>query len=407
VLRLLGNLAATRLLLPEYFGLMALGNTVVLGLQLFTDVGTAVSVARDKREDREYLDTIFTLQVLRGMALCALSVVLGPVLAVVYDEPRLAWLVPALGVGPLLAGFNSTEILTHQQRLENAPVVRRELAAQLLGVLVMLGWAWWQRDVWALVAGAVAPHGLRALFSQWLGVRNRLHWDWEVARMVLAFAGWIAVGSGLQFLAGQLDRLLLGKLLTLGMLGVYGIALALAEMPRNLLMALAGGVLVPVASRWSGLGRGEFRARMVAGRRPLLAGVGVVILALVGLGGLLVRWLFDARYAEAQWMLPWLAAGLWPAALVLTAEPTLQVLGITRYGAMGFAWKLAFTAVGIPLGFTWFGVAGAVAVVAMNDVPYYGAVQVGLWRNGLAMWREDALFTGAFGLGLVGVWWLG
>ena len=44
ILRLGGNMILTRLLIPEYFGLMALVNVFVVGLQMFSDLGIGTSI---------------------------------------------------------------------------------------------------------------------------------------------------------------------------------------------------------------------------------------------------------------------------------------------------------------------------------------------------------------------------
>ncbi len=66
-LRLISNLILTRLLVPELFGLMALVNTFIIGLNLFSDVGIRPSIIRSERgEDPLFLNTAWTLQVIRG-----------------------------------------------------------------------------------------------------------------------------------------------------------------------------------------------------------------------------------------------------------------------------------------------------------------------------------------------------
>ncbi len=49
-LRLISNLILTRLLIPELFGLMALVNTFIMGLYLFSDIGIRPSIIRSSRE---------------------------------------------------------------------------------------------------------------------------------------------------------------------------------------------------------------------------------------------------------------------------------------------------------------------------------------------------------------------
>src|SRR5204863_421086 len=70
ILRLGSNLILARLLVPEMFGLMALVNTFMMGLQMFSDVGIGPSIIQNRRgDDPAFLNTAWTIQVMRGMAL--------------------------------------------------------------------------------------------------------------------------------------------------------------------------------------------------------------------------------------------------------------------------------------------------------------------------------------------------
>ena len=69
-LRMGCNLILTRLLFPEAFGLMTLVNTVLIGLGMFSDVGTNQSVIQNERgEDPAFLNTAWTIHIIRGFAL--------------------------------------------------------------------------------------------------------------------------------------------------------------------------------------------------------------------------------------------------------------------------------------------------------------------------------------------------
>src|SRR4029077_17164862 len=48
VFRLGGNLILTRLLVPDMFGIMALVNTFLMGLQMFSDVGIGPSIIQNR-----------------------------------------------------------------------------------------------------------------------------------------------------------------------------------------------------------------------------------------------------------------------------------------------------------------------------------------------------------------------
>ena len=68
-------------------------------------------------------------------------------------------------------------------------------------------------------------------------------------------------------------------------------------------------------------------------------------------------------------------------------------IGQPRYAASANFLKTLLTAIGIPVGFWLLGTTGAVLVVAMNDLPYYGRIAYGLWREGLSTWQQDLKAT--------------
>ena len=50
-LRLLSNIFLSRMLVPQYFGLMTLLNTTIMGLTLFSDLGLTPNIVRSPRGD--------------------------------------------------------------------------------------------------------------------------------------------------------------------------------------------------------------------------------------------------------------------------------------------------------------------------------------------------------------------
>jgi O-antigen/teichoic acid export membrane protein len=86
--------------------------------------------------------------------------------------------------------------------------------------------------------GSFASQILQLVWSHYWnsGSPSRLIWNQEVVKEILSFGKWIFVSTALTFFAEQADRLM-GKLLTLDVLGVYGVALTLADIPRSITLA--------------------------------------------------------------------------------------------------------------------------------------------------------------------------
>ena len=268
----------------------------------------------------------------------------------------------------------------------------------------MVIWAWLSPTIWALVAGTLSATIIRLVWSHMLnrGVSDQLAWDSDVISELLRFGRWIWIAGILAFPAAQIDRLILGKIVTWQMLGIYSVAAAIAEVPRSLSMALNGDVIYPAYAKSAHLERAELRARIVRHRGPLLLVLALGIAALTICGDGVMRLLYDRRYAAGEWILPMLALGIWPSALANTIDSSLTAIGQPRYAATANFFKMVFTVIGIPVGYQLMGVAGAVLIVAMNDLPYYGQIAYGLRREGLSSWAQDLKAT-AFLLALIGL----
>lgn len=396
ILRLAFNLILARLLVPEFFGLMALVWTIATGVNLFFDLGIGPAVVRDPRGDSpEFLNTAWTLQIIRGCGLASLCFLLAAPMASFYGDQRLRWILPLIGLSSVAAGLTSTNLISFQRHMVVKPVVVMDLAIQAISGVLMLSWAWFRPSVWALVGGSLAPSVLKMVWSHFLIPERtaRMAWERAAVREILIFGRWVWMASILTFLASQIDRLILGKLLTLQMLGVYSIATMIAEVPRALVLAMLRNVMFPAYSKSARLPRPDLRLRVLRYRSGLLAAMGCAVAALAVGGDVLIRMLYDERYAAGSWMLPLLALGIWPSVLAKTIESSLAAIGKPRYAAFGDLVKVLFTVIGIPLGFSLAGTAGAVIVVALNDIPYYGQIAYGLWREGLSSFAQDLKAT--------------
>jgi O-antigen/teichoic acid export membrane protein len=201
------------------------------------------------------------------------------------------------------------------------------------------------------------------------------------------------MSTAVAFLGTQADRLILGKLIPISVLGVYGIAMTFSEMPRGIAGAVSNKVMLPAASKLADLPREAFRVKILQNRRLLLIGCALLVIGLTSFGDLLILALYDERYVQAAWMLPILALGIWPNLLFETVRQILMAIGLPKYEASGQFLKCLFVCIGLPLGFYLNGLVGAVIVVALNDLPIYGAIAYGLWCEGLSTIKQDIQMT--------------
>lgn len=404
-IRLGGNIILTRLLVPEFFGIMALAGTFVNGLHFFSDIGIGPGIIRSPRgHDPVFLNTAWTLQVIRGIILWLATLALALPAANIYGNPVLAWVVPALGLNAILFGLNSTSIHTLNKDIYLGKISAIELIAKIISLIFMIYFAYIYKNIWSLVIGSIAGTLFTTVSSHFLekNTINRLELNKDSLVELISYGKWIFISTSMMFLATQADRLLLGKFFPLVMFGVYSIAVTFAELPKQVINQLSGKVIFPLISKYSNIPRNELRQKILQKRKLTLAPLALVIALFACFGDVVISLLYDQRYQQAGWMLCMLAIGMWPLVLYSTIDKALYAIGKPNYSAAGNFLKFIYMIILIPFSFNIAGFMGAVLIVAMNDVPVYISTSIGLSREKLSCFRQDIIAT-LFLLGMVSI----
>ncbi|NEQ55591.1 MAG: oligosaccharide flippase family protein [Leptolyngbya sp. SIO3F4] len=414
VIRLVSNLILTRLLAPEFFGVMAIVNSLKIGFVLLSDFGIKQSIVHSKRgDDATFLDTAWTVEVIRGFGLFLICCFCSIPAARIYGSESFHWLMPLVGFTTLIETFQSTALIGLRRKINVGKEIAFELFIQIASLVTMVAWAFVSPTLLSLaiglIVGAVIRTGGSYLF--FADRRNSFCLDRESAAEIFAFGKWLFIATTLIVLAEQSDRLILGNLLPLEVVGVYSVALNLANLPRQVVKRLGNQVIFPVISRRSDSSRPKLRIEILRQRQKLLAVFGVMLLPFILAGDSLISVMYDPRYADATWMLPILALGVWFSVLFNTSNSCLMGIGKPVYGAVGNGLRFLTISVGLFVGYSYAGTLGAIIVVAISDVPAYLGIQFGLARERLSFLLQDLastfLFLGVISMSLIVRTWLG
>ncbi|MDF5713538.1 MAG: oligosaccharide flippase family protein [Rhizonema sp. NSF051] len=408
ILRFGNNLALTRMLKPEDFGLMALVTTLRVGLELFSDVGIAQNIVNSKRGDEPaFLNTAWTIQIIRGIVIWLFCLLISFPAAKFYNDQRLVWLIPIAVLYSVLDGFSSTSQHTLHRRMQLRRLCMYDLILQACFFSTLIILVWYYPNIWSLAIGTVIGGVYKLVSSFWLIPKytNRIEWEPEAVHEILNFGKWMFIASALMFAAEQADRLVLGKILSFKLLGVYTVAYTLASVPREVIKQLSYKVIFPAISQQSDLPRASLRMKILRQRRLILIGSAVVLAALITIGDLVVAGLYDKRYADATWMMPILCSGIWFSILFYTINPALLAISKPLYSAQSNFARFGIITLGVPLLNSSFGELGAIIVIAFSDLPLYIVNLYGLWREKLTCIVQDlqatVFFIGVLALFLV------
>lgn len=395
-LRIATNIVLAHLLAPEIFGTMLIVYTLRMGIELISDIGVGQNVIyNENAENPDFYNTAWTLQLLRSIVLWLIFIVAATPIAYFYKSPILASVVPITAFSIVLAGLTSIGKTLLQRRMKLATLNIFDVVTGLINSVATILFAYLSPTIWALVLGGVFGSVVSTIGSYFLlqDVKQRLYISSQYAKQILSFGKWIFASSIVFFLSMYVDRLYLGSVVPVELLGVYGIARSISDLAGNLTMRLGNVVLFPFVASHAQTPRDQLHQQLSPLRAKflLLAAVGFALF--VSTADFAIRILYDQRYQAASWILPVLILGSWFSFLAYINESIILGLGKPSYGAASNGTKLVFLAIGLPVMVGFFGILGGVIVVALADLVRYIPILIGQRREQFSFGGQDFLLT--------------
>jgi O-antigen/teichoic acid export membrane protein len=396
-LRLLSTLVLTRLLFPEAFGLMAIVGVFTTGLQMFSDLGIKASIIQSKRgDDRDFLNTAWTLQIIRGLVLAMGCAALGYPASLIYNEPMLFPLLVAMGLSPLASGFVTTNLATARRNIHLIRQSIVQLVSQALGIVVMVILAYLYQSVWALALGSLFSVVLRVLLYQIYlpGLRNSLRWEPAAVSEIFGFGKFVFLSTLASFLINQSDKAVLGAYVTIGLLGVYNIGFTLGILPLMLLRVVTGSVIFPLY-RMRPPAESESNQKHIFRVRRLLIGTILVANAFLSLIGVpLVEVLYDPRYVLAGSVIVLMGFAIVPQIVFVGYANALMAHGDTKRMFHLQATTAVLQVSLLFIGITYYGLAGAILVPGLAALCTYPLLTRLVAKYKALDMKGDAVFLG-------------
>ena len=325
-IRFATNIVLARLLAPELFGLMVIVNTVRLGTELISDIGVTQNIVYSKHsDDPQFYNTAWTLQVIRSFILWLLIIAAAFPIAKIYNINELALILIVSGIGTVFGGLTSVSVPILEKRMSFAKLNVFNIVTSAIASAFLILFAFVSPTIWALVFGTLAGSASITLRSHFLlpEVKPRLYLKRAYVDEIMRFGKWIFLSSIVFFFAGNFDRLYFGKVVPLGLLGIYGIARNISDLFGAVASRIGGVVVFPFIASHFNTPRETLRQELNPLRLKFLLLMAVGCSLLVSTADLAIRLLYDSRYHAATWILPILVVGAWFSMIASLNESTI------------------------------------------------------------------------------------
>ncbi|MFT2007797.1 lipopolysaccharide biosynthesis protein [Pontibacter sp. 13R65] len=243
--------AMARLLEPEAFGLVAISGVVLRFGSYFANLGLNKAIVQKEDLSEENIRAAFTSTLLLGLLFTALTWLLAPFSVIIFDNPDVAPIVRVMSLAFFINGVSATSVSLLERNMQFKVISIMETISYVisyLGLGVVL--AYLDFGVWSLVYASLAQAALVAVGSYAVTRHNVLMlFQWESYKPLFSYGSKMSVISFLEFLATNLDTILIGRALGSHRLGLYNRAFMLVNLPMYMLTRTLTKVVFPSFSK--------------------------------------------------------------------------------------------------------------------------------------------------------------
>ena len=239
-----------RILSPNDFGLMGITLLTMSILETFSQTGFQQALIQKKEDIKSYIDSAWTVLILRGFILFVTLYFIAPYAATFFNSPEAKTIIRVIGLAILFRAFTNIGVIYFKKELQFHKEFIYQFAGTIADFIVAIAAVLILKNVWALVFGQLAGNLVRCIVSYFIHpYRPHLSTDLKKVKELFVFGKWILGSSILVFLITQGDDIFVGKLLGTTALGFYQLAYRISNMPATEITHVISQVTFPAYSK--------------------------------------------------------------------------------------------------------------------------------------------------------------
>ena len=239
-----------RLLSKDDFGLFGIVMLTVATLKAFSSTGFIHALIQRKDNAQLYLDTVWTVELIRGFILCGLLLAFAPSVGWFFDEPRVVILLRVMCLSVIIDSFVNIGIINFRKELEFKKQVIYDVGNTFVSLVVGVLIAFYFCTVWALIFAGIASAATRLILSYTLhDYRPTFRFNKTQVAKLFMFGRWIFGSSIVLFLATSGDDAILGKMMGASALGLYQVAYRLSNVMTTEITHTISAVMFPAYAK--------------------------------------------------------------------------------------------------------------------------------------------------------------
>ncbi len=240
-----------RLIPPSGFGLFAIVNTSIVLISLVAEIGVGTAVVQRRTLTEPFLDTAFLISIGLGAAGTVLMWFGSPTIAHFFKQPQVVPMIRVAGFALLITGYVTVAQALLERELLFKKLAIVNIVSYAVGYGVIgTGLAVMKAGAWAIVFASLAQNFIRAgMLLKMTGRRFARAFSRPDCKTIFGFCAGVSLGKIFNSLAGQIDFLVVGRIMGAVPLGLYQMGNQIMDMPRRFLVGVIDRVMYSAFTR--------------------------------------------------------------------------------------------------------------------------------------------------------------
>lgn len=247
VVSIIVSMILARLLSPEEYGVVAIATVIIHFLQMFCTMGIGPAIIQRRDLSNNDLNSIFTFSLSIGVFLACLFFFGSWCIASFYENELLVPICQILSIQVFFAAANMVPSALMNRNKRFKEIAKRTLLLQstsgVLSIIAALSGA----GVYSLlISPVITAVGIFIWNRHYYKVSIDWRYNLEPIKRIFSFSIYQFLFDFVNYFSRNLDKLIIGKYISVDALGVYEKSYRLMQLPMNNVTAVINPVLQPV-----------------------------------------------------------------------------------------------------------------------------------------------------------------
>lgn len=359
---------------PEEYGLMAMAAVVVsLGI-LLRDLGTSSALIQQKELTNSLKNTVFWLNICLGATIAIIICGLAKPISSLYSQPKLEFVLVLLSFTFPLSSCVSAHLALMERESRFKEISFIEITSSFVSVIIAVLMANFGYGVFSLVGQAISLNLISAI-QFWIASKWRPSLKLFInpldLKKIFGFSANLSLFNLINYLSRNGDSFIIGKYMSVAILGSYNLAYRIMLFPLQSLTFVASRSLYPILSKHQDdnetilITYNNCVYVIVMITAPLMTGIAVLSHPLINI-------VFGSQWIISAEILKWLAPTAIIQSILSTTGSVFSAKGRTdvlmRLGVLGTILQFGSFLIGVNFTITTFAFFYLVANI-LNFIP--------------------------------------